>query len=58
MLKTHVSSGASRIFLRWGSQHTILPNFPKNCMKLEENLDPGWAHPKFHYVDPPLVSKS
>ena len=39
-------SGGSRISPRrgrqlpggwgWGRQHTILPNFPKNCMKLKE----------------------
>ena len=29
-----------------GGQHTILPNFPKNCMKLKEfgpPLDPHWS---------------
>ena len=37
------SSGGSRISPRWGRQpsgvghqHRILPNFPKNCMKLKE----------------------
>ena len=35
-----------------GRQHMILPNFPKNCMKLKE-FGPGGAHPKFYYVDPP-----
>ena len=39
-----------------GSQHTILPNFPKNCMKLKEFGPPGGARPKFYYVDPPLES--
>ena len=42
-----------------GRQNTILPKFPKNCMKLK-NI---WtrvggrgvgARPKFYYVDPPL----
>ena len=37
-----------------GRQHTILPNFPKNCMKLKEFGPPG-GRPKFYYVDPPLV---
>ena len=38
-----------------GHQHTILPNFPKNCMKLKEFGPPGGrARPKFYYVDPPL----
>ena len=37
-----------------GRQHTILPKFPKNCMKLKE-FGPG-ACPKFYYVDPPLNS--
>ena len=37
-----------------GRQHTILPNFPKNCMKLKEFGPPGGARPKFYYVDPPL----
>ena len=40
-----------------GRQHTILPNFPKNCMKLKEFGPPGeGARPKFYYVDPPLAS--
>ena len=37
-----------------GRQHTILPKFPKNCMKLKE-FGPGGARPKFYYVDPPLT---
>ena len=37
-----------------GRQHTILPNFPKNCMKLKEFGPRGGARPKFYYVDPPL----
>ena len=37
-----------------GHQHTILPNFSKNCMKLKEFGPQGGAHPKFYYVDPPL----
>ena len=36
-----------------GRQHTILPNFPKNCMKLKE-FGPRGGRPKFYYVDPPL----
>ena len=55
-------SGGSRISPRrgrqlpgGGRQHTILPNFPKNCMKLKEFGPPGGgARPKFYYVDPPL----
>ena len=58
-------SGGSRISLRrgrqlprGGRQHTILPNFPKNCMKLKEFGPPGGgARPKFYYVDPPLQYK-
>ena len=40
-----------------GRQHTILPNFPKKCMKLKEFGPPGGggARPKFYYVDPPLI---
>ena len=39
-----------------GRQHTILPIFPENCMKLKEFGPPGGgaARPKFYYVDPPL----
>ena len=41
-----------------GRQHTILPNFPKNCMKLKEFGPPGGgARPKFYYVDPPLLTE-
>ena len=40
--------------LQGGRQHTILPNFPKNCMKLKEFGPPGGARPKFYYVDPRL----
>ena len=32
----------------------ILPNIPKNCMKLKE-FGPG-GRPKFYYVDPPLFA--
>ena len=39
-----------------GGQHTILPNFPQNCMILKEFGPGGGARPKFYYVDPPLVS--
>ena len=39
-----------------GRQHTILPNFPKNCMKLKEfGPGGGGARPKFYCVDPPLM---
>ena len=31
-----IFSDGSRISPRWGRQYTILPNFPKNCMKLKE----------------------
>ena len=42
--------------LQGGRQHTILPNFPKNCMKLKEFGPPGGgARPKCYYVDPPLI---
>ena len=34
-----------------GRQHTILPNFPKSCMKLKE-FGPGGSHPS----RPPLRS--
>ena len=37
-----------------GRQHTILPNFPPNCMKLKE-FGPRGARPKFYYVDLSLV---
>ena len=42
--------------LQGGRQHTILANFPKNCMKLKEFGPPGGARPKFYFVDPPLLS--
>ena len=43
--------------LQGGRQHTILPNFPKNCIKLKEFGPPGGgARPKFYYVDPPLAA--
>ena len=39
-----------------GRQHTILPIFPENCMKLKEFGPPGGGtRPKFYYVDPPLA---
>ena len=55
-----MTSGGSRISPRrgrqlpGGRQHTILPNFPKNCMKLKEFGPRG--RPKFYYVDPPLIT--
>ena len=45
------TSGGSRISLRWGCQpsrghqHTILPKFPENCMKLKEFGPRGTARP-------------
>ena len=49
-------SGGSRISPGWGCQHTILPNFSKNCMTLKE-FGPRveGARPKFYCVDPPLL---
>ena len=39
-----------------GRQHTILPNFPKNCMKLKE-FRPQWeGRPSRPPLDPPLIS--
>ena len=40
-------------FPRGVGANTILPNFPKNCMKLKEFGPPLGAHPT---LDPPLVS--
>ena len=61
---THYSGGSKisprrgRQLSRDGRQHMILPNFPKNCMKLKEFGPPGGggggARPKFYYEDPPL----
>ena len=39
---------------RGGRQHTILPIFPENCMKLKEFGPRGGVRPKFYYVDPIL----
>ena len=57
-----VISGGSRISPRGrqlpggGRQHTILPNFPKNCMKLKEFGPPGGGHASLApSTDPPLV---
>ena len=36
-----------------GRQHTILPKFLKNCMKLKEFGPPG-ARPSRPLLDPPL----
>ena len=36
-------------------QHTILPNFPKNCMKLKEFGPPWGVYPYCPPLDPPLV---
>ena len=39
----------------WGGrQHTILPNFPKNCMKLKEFGPPGGRMSLAPPLDPPL----
>ena len=38
---------------RGGRQHTILPNFPKNCMKLRKVWSVGGA-PGVPPLDPPL----
>ena len=41
---------------RGGRQHTILPHFPKNCMKLKEFGPPGGgARPSRPPLDPPLL---
>ena len=37
----------------WGRQHTILPNVPKNCMKLKE-FGPRWGGIPRAPLDPPL----
>ena len=37
-----------------GRQHTILPNFPKNCMKLKEFGPPGGHVSLAPPLDPPL----
>ena len=39
-----------------GRQHTILPNFPKNCMKLKEFGPPGGAPSLMPRLDPSLPS--
>ena len=39
-----------------GCQHTVLPNVPKNCMKLKEFGPQGGTRPNFYYVDLPLQS--
>ena len=41
---TH-TSGGSGISPRRGRQHTILPYFPKNCMKLKEFGPQGGLDP-------------
>ena len=43
-------------FLRGGRQHTILPNFPKTCIKLKEFGPEG--RPSRLLLDPPLKSIS
>ena len=59
--KSKRSSGGSRISPRRGRQlprgerqHTILPYFPKNCMKLKEFGPGGDARPSRPPLDPPL----
>ena len=60
-LNIDACSGGSRISPRWGHQpfrggrlqHTILSNFPKNCMKLKEFGRPGASLTP--PLDPPLV---
>ena len=52
------TSGGSRISLRWGHQHMILRNFPKNCVKLKE-FGRGWAFlgwPLGSSRDPSLIT--
>ena len=51
---SRISPRRGRQLSRGGRQHTILPNFPENCMKLKEFGPGGGARPKFYYVDPPL----
>ena len=59
---TYIISSRSRISLRRGCQlprgcqHTILPNFPKNCMELKEFGPQGGAHPSCP-LDLPLIIK-
>ena len=54
-------SGGSRISPWWrcqpyrGHQHTILPNFPQNCMKLEEFGPPGAHVLLTPLLDPPML---
>ena len=38
-----------------GCQHKILPNFPKNCMKLKEFGPSGKGRVSRAPLDPPLV---
>ena len=54
--------GGSRISPWWrcqpymGHQHTILPNFPQNCMKLKQ-FGPLGAHMSLTLLlDPPMLS--
>ena len=48
-----IISGGYRISLRWERQHTILPNFAQNYMKLRE----FGVCPKFYQVKLPLIIK-
>ena len=41
-----------------GRQHMILPNFPKNCMKLKEFGPPGGTSVPCDPLDPPLLAIS
>ena len=47
--------GWGRQSSRGGHQHTILPNFPQNCMKLKEFGSPGGARVPRFPLDPPMV---
>ena len=61
-IKGRACNFKARISLRWGRQlyrgrqHTILPNFPKNCMKLKEFGPPGGCASLVPPLGPPLHS--
>ena len=52
--KTATDRSGSRIPRRRGCQHTNLPDFPKNCMKLRKFWSVGEA-PGTPPLDPPLT---
>ena len=59
-----VASGGSRISQKvmptpkkWECQPIIRPNFVDKSMKRKNIRSGGGVHPKFLYVDPPLVAK-